>query len=197
MSTNQKKLDFRARPKLAPCEKRGLAIIGALFIFVYALVVMILGGQIPGEPFLLLDPTGHLRQGARSWVNSSIPYRERMVPVFIICVYYYMVVMVVNFMTRDWGSIRIWAARYEFWRLSIALLSAIGISVFYFIMLRESPAASSRELSHIFERQAFANRYSFVLMIMMLTVCAYWTAEIISVFIEKVKLLTRWIRNDD
>lgn len=83
-----------------------------------------------------------------------------------------------------------WAPRYEWWRLIAAVIIVIAGSLFTFVEFGSlSPVESSRELSRIFERPVFANKYSFIWMVLVITVFAYWTAEILSVFGSKLKLL--------
>lgn len=200
MNTNHKKQDVNTRPKLQPCEKRGLAIIGALFIFICVLVVMIMGGQIPAEPFLLLDPTGHLQQWAQRWVNASIPYRERMIPVYIICVYFYLMVMVITFSTQDWQGVtkRMTGRGTELWRLFLIVVMVTGVSVFAFMVLGEAlPAESPRDLSRIFERQVFSNKYLFILLLVWLMACSNTNAKIMGCLYLKVKLLMKMETQND
>lgn len=190
MSNGKNKLDFRSRPKWSPREKAGSAIIIMLFLATYVFVLNILGGAIKGDWLLVLDPTGHLQVAGQKWANASIPYRERMVPVFITMFYYYFIVMAVTFVSRSWSNMKEWAPRYEWWRLIAAVITVMVCSLFTFVEIGSlSPVERSRELSRFFERPVFANKYSFILMVLVVTVFAYWTAEILSVFGSKLKLL--------
>jgi hypothetical protein len=113
------------------------------------------------------------------------------VPVFIICVYYYAVVMVVTFMTRSWENMQEWAMRYELWRLVAAVTIVLLCSVLYLSLGEDIPIQHRGELSRYFERPAFANKYSFILMLGVLAMLSYWAAELLSVFREKAKLHMR------
>ncbi len=202
MNTNQKKQDVNTRPKLQPCEKRGLVIIGALFIFIYVLVVMVMGGQIPAESFLLLDPTGHLQQWAQRWVNASIPYRERMTPVYIICVYFYLIVMMITFATQDWQNLtkRVTGRGSELWRFFLIVVLIMVLSAFLFIEFGEEfPAKSQDDLSRIFERQAFSNKYPFVFILFFLAALANANAnaKIMACMYLKIKLLMKMEKQND
>lgn len=190
MSNGKNKLDFRSRPKWSPREKAGSAIIVMLFLATYVFVLSVLSGAIRGDWLLVLDPTGHLQVAGQKWANASIPYRERMVPVFIAMFYYYFIVMAVTFVSRSWSNMKEWAPRYEWWRLIVAVIVVMLGSWFYFFGFGSlAPIETPKELSRIFERPVFANKYSFILMIVMISAFAYGTAEILSVFVSKVKLL--------
>lgn len=173
---------------MAPCEKKEVVIIAALFLATYVLVIMILGGRVSGEFILILDPTGPFQR----WVNASILYRERMVPVFIISVYYSVLVMAITILTISWENLRERVAagpKNELWRYVIASILIIGVGILYLRMGRSSPVDSSHELSRVFERPTFANKYSFVLMLVMLTLFSSSSAQIISALYVKIKLL--------
>lgn len=161
-----------------------------LFLATYVFVLSVLAGAIRGDWLLVLDPTGHLQVAGKKWANASIPYRERMVPVFIIMFYYYFIVMVMTFVSRSWSNMKEWAPRYEWWRLIGAVIIVIVASLFTFFEIGSlSPVESSRELSRFFERPVFANKYSFIGMIVAISIISYGTAEILSVFGSKLKLL--------
>jgi len=183
---------FRNRPAYAPCERRGVMYVLSLGLITYLLSILISGGQISGDWFLNLDPTGHLVQGGRRWANASIPYREKMVPIFIICFYYCVVVMVITFSTRDWGNMREWASYYEAWRLMLGIsIIFLGELIYFFVLGKDSQINSPLELSKIFQRQVFSNKYYFGLLIVFLAGLSYWLAELISVFFQKVKIFIR------
>jgi len=182
------KKNVRRKPPLAPKEKFGMLLIVLLCIAESILCISILSGAIDTQFIYRLDISGQWAVDAIRWSNASVEYRDLMIPVYISIHVYMLIIVVVTIATRDWNNIVEWESNIGIGVTILTLL--MGLFIYYIFnhsMGMDEIIYDVNELSKVYERPMFTNKFSFIMHSFFMTCFAYEMVNFTAIFIIKIK----------